>query len=407
MESSPNDDEIQIIKNHLHIKTEIHDFIDYKGQICVKHWGYEFLIYQTQKIGIWYLSILQNNKTSMHTHFNKDTFIIVISGCAKVELMDQTLILNPMNYLFIPHYKFHSIGSFAPQTKLIEIEVYNEKTTFSDKNDLLRINDIYKRKDNIYQNSITTVSDEKEKYGYFYLDDDFCHEIHSIIFNVRKINSKTQIPNSKDNKYHILLKGPVYDDKKYLREGSILSSLDGLSYLEDESTILSLSSNCCQEDSKIIWSNEQLKFVVEKLHQENKKVILSSGCFDILHVGHIHNLQEAQSFGDTLMVCLSNDEQIKKLKGSTRPINNYEDRINLFKTIKYVDYIILYEESDIQNEHSLGEIMKIVDPYYWVKGSDYSEQEIFKKHPYLKRIKLIRNIPNKSTTNIIKKINEF
>jgi bifunctional ADP-heptose synthase (sugar kinase/adenylyltransferase) len=50
--------------------------------------------------------------------------------------------------------------------------------------------------------------------------------------------------------------------------------------------------------------------------------------------------------------------------------------------------------------------MKIVDPYYWVKGDDYTEKKILEKHPYLKNIKLIKNIENKSTTNIIKKIKE-
>ena len=107
------------------------------------------------------------------------------------------------------------------------------------------------------------------------------------------------------------------------------------------------------------------------------------------------------------MICLSNDEQIKKLKGDERPINNYKDRIDLFKTIKYVDYIILYNEENIEREESLGEIMKIVDPYFWVKGSDYSIDKILEKHPYLKNIKLVNNIEDKSTTNIVNKIKNF
>jgi isoleucyl-tRNA synthetase len=106
-------------------------------------------------------------------------------------------------------------------------------------------------------------------------------------------------------------------------------------------------------------------------------------------------------------------EIIKTVKGITLvglqyqpifPINNYNDRINLFKTIKYVDYIILYDECNITTEQTLDEIMQIVDPYFWVKGSDYKIEEILKKHPCLKNIKLIDNIENKSTTNIIKKI---
>lgn len=174
--------------------------------------------------------------------------------------------------------------------------------------------------------------------------------------------------------------------------------------IEDEITILTLEKFDYQDDKKIIHNLEQLKIIIQDLKKTNKQLVLSSGCFDILHVGHIKNLIEAKKMGDILMVCLSNDEQIKKLKGDTRPVNNYEDRINLFKTIKYVDYVILYNETNIDTEETLGEIMKIVDPNIWAKGSDYKVDEIFKKHPYLKKIKLIDNIENKSTTKIIQKI---
>jgi D-beta-D-heptose 7-phosphate kinase/D-beta-D-heptose 1-phosphate adenosyltransferase len=209
-----------------------------------------------------------------------------------------------------------------------------------------------------------------------------------------------------DGSINILLEGCIFKNFTYLREGSIINSFDNVKFLEDKSLILTLNKIDFLEDSKIIYSNEQLKILVETLKNDNKKIILSSGCFDIIHIGHINNLMNARKLGDTLMVCLSNDEQIKILKGDDRPINNYEDRINLFKTIKYVDYIILYNEEEIETEETLGSIMKIVDPFIWVKGSDYSTESIYKKHPYLKNIKLINNVPDKSTTNIIKKIKD-
>lgn len=398
------EDEYKICQNNFSIKNELHQHIDYHNVVCVKPWGHEFLIYQNKKIGIWYLKINKNHQTSLHTHFNKDTFIIVLSGCAKIGLIDQTIYLNPMDYLFIPHYKFHSIGSFSDETFIMEIEVYNNSITFTDKNDLLRIDDIYQRKDNSYQKSINVVSNDIDKYGHFYIDQSFERNINNVFFKVVKIDKNKYNIIPKDTNYNILLDGTIFQRMKYLKEGSIIDSFDELSLIEDHALLLTLTNKDYYEDSKIIYSNEHLKCVVSNLRSKEKKIILSSGCFDILHVGHIHNLSEAKSHGDILMVCLSNDEQISKLKGKDRPINNYEDRINLFKTIKYVDYVILYEESDIQNETSLGEIMKIIDPYYWIKGSDYKEEDIIKKHPYLKRIKLIQNRENKSTTNIINKI---
>ena len=168
--------------------------------------------------------------------------------------------------------------------------------------------------------------------------------------------------------------------------------------------ILSIQNEYAFEDSKLIYSMEHLQTVVSQLKKQDKKLILTSGCYDILHVGHIHNLRESKKLGDVLLACLSNDSQIKKLKGDNRPINQYVDRINLFKTISYVDYIILYDEEDIQKEETLGKIMKCVQPYCWAKGSDYTIDKIMEKHPYLNKIILIDNITDKSTTHIIKKI---
>jgi len=136
----------------------------------------------------------------------------------------------------------------------------------------------------------------------------------------------------------------------------------------------------------------------------NKKIVLKSGCYDILHVGHIHNLKTAKSLCDTLFVALSSDTQIQKLKGASRPVNTYNDRINVFKTLPYIDYIILYDEENIEKEETLGQIMKIVGPNIWTKGSDYTVEKIVDKHPYLNKVIIIDNVKDKSTTNIIKKI---
>ena len=107
---------------------------------------------------------------------------------------------------------------------------------------------------------------------------------------------------------------------------------------------------------------------------------------------------------DTLFVALSSDTQIQKLKGASRPVNTYNDRINVFKTLPYIDYIILYDEENIEKEETLGQIMKIVGPNIWTKGSDYTVEKIVDKHPYLNKVIIIDNVKDKSTTNIIKKI---
>jgi rfaE bifunctional protein nucleotidyltransferase chain/domain len=201
-----------------------------------------------------------------------------------------------------------------------------------------------------------------------------------------------------------VLDGEVFEPIKYYKEGSVLNINENMLPVNSKCLVLTIDKLDSKEDSKIIYTKEHLSLIKNKLDSQNKSIILTSGCYDILHVGHLETLRKAKSFGDVLIVCLSNDEQIKILKGNTRPINNYCDRINLFKTISYVDYVVLYNEEDIENESTLGSIMKIIDPLYWVKGSDYTVEQVIAKHPYLKNIKIVPLVEEKSTTNIIKKI---
>jgi len=405
------EDEIKIIENNIYIKDEIHAEINYKNLVCIKPWGYEFLAYQNKKIGIWFLKITKGHSTSLHTHFNKDTFIIVIKGSAIINLINDNVInLNCMDTIFLPHYNFHGLSTFSDETYLLEIEIFNDNTHFSDKNDLLRINDQYKRKSTGYESSVNTISENLDLYNFFYLEKDFEKNIKNVDFKITKLSNENlnNIDLSIFDKYNynILLSGTIYQNMQFLKEGSIIKTFNNIQFPNDDIIILSIGKINYKEDSKIIYNNEQLKLLIKKLKKEDKKIILSSGCFDIIHIGHLNTLRESKKLGDILMICLSSDEQIKLLKGNDRPINNYQDRIDLFKTISYVDYIILYNEENIEKEESLGNIMKIVDPYYWVKGDDYTEKKILEKHPYLKNIKLIKNIENKSTTNIIKKIKE-
>ena len=103
-------------------------------------------------------------------------------------------------------------------------------------------------------------------------------------------------------------------------------------------------------------------------------------------------------------MCLSSDEQIKRLKGDCRPINNIYDRLNMLIYFDFVDSIIIYDETSDEFETELDNIINIVSPDIWFKGSDYNEEEIMKKHPGLKNIKLIDLLHGKSTTELINKI---
>lgn len=385
--------EKNILENNKKFINKKNEKIDYKDKVCIKPWGYEFLSFESDKIGIWVLSINQNHKTSLHTHFNKDTTLIVLSGCIKLNLIDGYNIYSSMSIINIPKYKFHGIESISPNTMLMEIEIFSQFVSFSDKNDVLRINDMYKRDNTGYEKSVD-VSYELDKYNYFYFNEGFCNN------NLKILKQEKILINY--NSIYILLEGTININGLYIREGSILNK-EYLKYIDETVLILEITEPYYLENNKIIYNLEHLKYIVDNYKDE--KIILTSGCYDILHKGHLHNLKTAKLLGDKLFVCLSNDEQIKKLKGTKRPINNYNDRIELFKTIQYVDYIILYDEQDIIKETTLDNIINIVKPLWWVKGNDYNIDSIIEKHPTA-NIKLIENIIDISTTKLINNINK-
>lgn len=130
----------------------------------------------------------------------------------------------------------------------------------------------------------------------------------------------------------------------------------------------------------------------------NNNVIFTTGCFDLIHEGHIETLKKAKEMGDILIVALNDDESIKKNKGDNRPINNLQTRLNILSSIKYVDFIIIFSEKTPNN------IYNIIEPNILVKGSDYSYEKLKEIFPNLKNYKIINLINNISSTNIIMKI---
>jgi len=202
--------------------------------------------------------------------------------------------------------------------------------------------------------------------------------------------------------YLILLQGCVRVKDLYLSIGSIINEIIDLPIkFPNDTKILKIELPHHIDDRKVIYNNEHLAMIVNNLKEQ--RIILTSGCFDILHSGHINFLKEAKLLGNKLFVCLSSDNEIKKYKTPNRPINNLNDRLNVLKGISYIDYIILFDEIDIVNETSLDDIIRIVKPFYWVKGSDYDESEIYKKHTNIS-VNIIKNIPNISSSHIINKI---
>ena len=78
--------------------------------------------------------------------------------------------------------------------------------------------------------------------------------------------------------------------------------------------------------------------------REMNNIVFTNGCFDILHVGHIRYLQEAQSQGDLLVVGLNSDASVRRLKGNERPVQHESDRAEILSSLQAVDYVCLFDE---------------------------------------------------------------
>ena len=82
------DKEVEIVNQNKELYTKQNERDDYHKSVCVKPWGYEFLPYESEKIGIWCLTVYKDQATSLHCHFRKDTLLIVLSGCARIGFLN-------------------------------------------------------------------------------------------------------------------------------------------------------------------------------------------------------------------------------------------------------------------------------------------------------------------------------
>jgi len=108
----------------------------------------------------------------------------------------------------------------------------------------------------------------------------------------------------------------------------------------------------------------------EKLKKTGKRIVLTNGCFDVLHRGHAEYLMQARAQGDALVVLLNSDASVRALKGPKRPVNKEADRAFLLGCLEFVDAVCVFE-----GERCSKEITAIA-PNIYVKGGDYTVESL-------------------------------
>ena len=124
------------------------------------------------------------------------------------------------------------------------------------------------------------------------------------------------------------------------------------------------------QDKQKIYTLSELLEIVKNFKSNDKKVVFTNGCFDILHKGHIHYLRKSRMLGDVLIIGLNSDASVKRLKGKSRPINSERDRAFLLEALDFVDYIVIF------GEDTPLELIQQIQPNYYTKSGDYCMSNI-------------------------------
>ena len=119
-----------------------------------------------------------------------------------------------------------------------------------------------------------------------------------------------------------------------------------------------------------VMSEQELLDVVAVSRAHDEKVIMTNGCFDILHAGHVHYLQQAARLGDRLIVAVNDDASVKRLKGEERPVNTLERRMAVLAALGCVDWVVPFSEDTPER------LICAVKPQVLVKGGDNDPDKI-------------------------------
>jgi len=134
---------------------------------------------------------------------------------------------------------------------------------------------------------------------------------------------------------------------------------------------------------------------------QGKRIVFTNGCFDLLHVGHLHILQQAAELGDILVVGLNTDASIRRLKGEERPLIPEQERAGLLAALECVDAVILFSEDTPHN------LIRQIKPDFLVKGSDYSMDQVVGRkdvEAFGGKVVLVDLLPDKSSSLLINRI---
>ena len=153
---------------------------------------------------------------------------------------------------------------------------------------------------------------------------------------------------------------------------------------------------------KKILSLQELAERAEELRAAERRLVLTNGCFDLLHVGHVRYLEQARELGDVLVVAVNGDKSVRALKGTGRPLNSESDRAEVVAALECVDFVTIFPALRVTR------VIEAVRPGIYVKGGDYTPasldpREVGALKAVGAEIKTLPLVAGKSTSSLIKR----
>ncbi|WP_433911507.1 bifunctional D-glycero-beta-D-manno-heptose-7-phosphate kinase/D-glycero-beta-D-manno-heptose 1-phosphate adenylyltransferase HldE [Sphingomonas yabuuchiae] len=145
---------------------------------------------------------------------------------------------------------------------------------------------------------------------------------------------------------------------------------------------------------------------IRAAQRSGDRIVMTNGCFDVLHAGHVQYLEEARKLGDRLVVALNSDASVRRLKGASRPVNNFEHRRTVLAALRAVDWVIGFGDDDDADRDTPRAIITRVAPDVLVKGADYTIDTIVGANEVLLRggeVRTLDLVAGLSTTELLRR----
>jgi rfaE bifunctional protein nucleotidyltransferase chain/domain len=147
-----------------------------------------------------------------------------------------------------------------------------------------------------------------------------------------------------------------------------------------------------------ILSREQLRRRVDEWRRAGERIILTNGCFDLLHVGHIRYLHAAKQLGGRLIVGLNADDSVRGLKGAGRPLMPAAERAEILAALAGVDAVVIFPEPDVRA------LIRVIRPDIHAKGTDYTADNVPERDTVVEcggRVAIVGDPKDHSATDFI------